>query len=205
MKYFSLSLFSILLLFILPIVLIKLEILPIAWRFPLLYTMVGIVFVIVLSEKWTLKDLGIRLDNIRESMIPYIVFTILGLGFIYLLAVVFDREPALSRFTLEGFSLLFIPISIAQEFIYRSYLLAKLGKLVKSPTIAILLNTALFALLHIIYPNPIMLLPVGIVAGLGFAWIYYRYPNLILISISHMILNYAITSFCFFTITMQSC
>jgi membrane protease YdiL (CAAX protease family) len=184
---------------------LKLGIIPIEWRFILLYTFLGAVILLALLERLTLKELGIRFDNLKTGLVSYLFFTALGLLFIFALAQLLGREPSLDRFASSQFSLIFIPISIAQEFIYRSYLMVKLKQLTKRPIVVITINALLFAFLHIIYPDPLLLLPVGLISGFGFAWMYDRYPNTILISISHMILNYAITSFCIFTITIQNC
>jgi len=59
-----------------------------------------------------------------------------------------------------------------------------------NPWFIIILNAALFALMHVIYLNAMFVIPVTFIAGLGFAWMYYKYKNLVLISISHTILNF---------------
>lgn len=59
-----------------------------------------------------------------------------------------------------------------------------------SPVFIILLNASLFSLMHIIYLNSYFVRPVTFIAGIGFAWIYYKYENLILISASHTVLNF---------------
>ena len=55
---------------------------------------------------------------------------------------------------------------------------------------AILANAALFSLLHVIYGEPLLVLPVTFVGGLGFALLYREYPNLWLATASHAVLNF---------------
>lgn len=193
------------LLFILPILLIKLGIIPVEWRFVLLYIWLLLIIGLAFQERYSLKELGIRTDNVREAIVPYTLFTIVGIVFILGIAYILDRQPAPESHRYGYFAFLFIPVSLVQEFIYRSYLLTKLERIFYSPTIAITINAFLFAFLHIIYPQPLALFPIGLLSGFAFALLYHRYPNLLLISLSHMILNYVTTLHCFFTIAIQGC
>lgn len=65
---------------------------------------------------------------------------------------------------------------------------------------AVVSNALIFTFAHVIYPNKKINLPLIFVAGMAFAVIYFYYPNLILIAISHIILNYAALLFGFFTL-----
>lgn len=67
---------------------------------------------------------------------------------------------------------------------------AKTKKILNNITIVIIINGLLFSFLHIIFPKPQIMLPLALMAGLGFAFIYYKFQNLILISLSHGILNF---------------
>ena len=70
----------------------------------------------------------------------------------------------------------------------------------KSPIFIICINAAVFAFMHVIYLNSIFVLPMTFIAGIGFAWMYYRYKNLILISVSHTVLNFIAVAMGFFII-----
>jgi membrane protease YdiL (CAAX protease family) len=77
-----------------------------------------------------------------------------------------------------------------QEIAYRGFLFPKLKELTNSWLVIIFVNTILFTILHAIYPMPGLMLPVAFISGLALAVMYRFYPNLILISLSHAILNF---------------
>ena len=62
----------------------------------------------------------------------------------------------------------------------------------------IILNTLLFTLIHIIYPMPEIMIPVAVISGFAFALMYRYFPNLILISLSHAVLNFVAILYGFF-------
>jgi membrane protease YdiL (CAAX protease family) len=99
-------------------------------------------------------------------------------------------KPFLNWWKNAKFLLLFIPLSVLQEVIFRGVLMNMLRRVFTNPVFIIGLNASLFALMHVIYLNSAFVLPVTFIAGVGFAWMYYKYQNLVLISISHTILNF---------------
>lgn len=109
-----------------------------------------------------------------------------------------DKEP--QQFWYRDMHLLFffIPISIAQEFLYRSFLMRELSSLHLSFFSVILVNTFLFTFLHVIYGSLSFVLPMTFVAGIGFAWMFKKYPNFYLISLSHALLNFTAVLYTFF-------
>ena len=98
------------------------------------------------------------------------------------------------------FLLLFIPISVLQEIIFRGVLMNFLIKAFSNPIFIIGLNAAVFAFMHVIYLNSVFVLPFTFIAGIGFAWMYLKYKNLILISVAHTILNFVAVAMGFFVI-----
>ena len=54
--------------------------------------------------------------------------------------------------------------------------------------------------LHSIFPNPTIGLPIAFIGGLGFALMYMKYPSLLLIIISHSIINFFVVLYGFFVI-----
>ena len=158
---------------------------------------------IVLCEKWTLRDLGIRTDNLRTTFLPYALFTITGLIGIFLFAFFLD-QPAASNWWLHShFQYGFLVASVLQEFMFRGFLMPKLRIIFDHAWQVIAVNAALFTLVHLIFPDALLFLPLGLVSGIAFAALYYYYPNLILISISHSILNFFALYFCFFSLSVQ--
>ncbi len=192
-------LFQIILVFILPIFLLYFNIIPVKYRDAVLVTFSLIILVIIIKGHWTLKSLGIRTDNLLSSIIPYAVFTLIGLIVIFILAKSFHRTHADKWWSKENYFFIPVLLTIFQEFAFRSFLMPQLESIFSSIIIIILINALLFSFLHIMFPNPLLLLPIGFLAGIGFAFMYYFYPNLILISISHAILTVFAVSYSFFS------
>ncbi len=207
MKYVDVEqkfLVEILLIFLLPILLIKFGILPESVRLLLLTLGVIAVGIIITRERWKAEDVGIRFDNIKKALPTYTLFTAGGLILLILYANVLNL-PTLH--VLGGKNaelkliLTFLPVSLFQEFLYRGFLMKMLKQIFKSETHTIILvNATLFALLHVIYPHQLFVIPLVFIGGVFFAAIYHKMPNLILVSVAHAILNYAALTLGFFVV-----
>ncbi len=190
---------QILYLYIVPVLLLYFEVIPDRMRVMLLLLVSLLLFGIVKKAKWTLADFGIKRDFMKEIM-PYFVFTIAGALFLFWLSKIVPHDPYPMWWKSTKFLLLFIPISILQEIAFRGILMNFLSKVFSSPLFIISLNSALFAFMHVIYLNSVFVLPMTFIAGVGFAWMYYKYKNLILISVSHSILNFIGVALGFFVV-----
>lgn len=190
---------QILYLYIIPVLLLYFKILPGNFRFLMLFGIAILLYGIVKHDHWTYADLGIKRDFMKD-IIPYALFTVGGVFFLVWLAQVVPHSPFLRWDDNAKFLLLFIPISILQEIVFRGILMNMLRRAFKSPIFIIILNAAVFAFLHVIYLNSIFVLPMTFIAGVGFAWIYYQYENLPLISVAHTILNFTAMVLGFFVI-----
>jgi membrane protease YdiL (CAAX protease family) len=190
---------EIFLLFVLPVLPAFFRRIPKRYRLHIFAMVIAIAAVIVVIQRWPLERLGLIPGALWVGFVPYSLFTILGVLFIFALAKGM-RYPATERWwTRPHFLFLFIPISVGQEFLYRSFLMHELSLVFDHPAAIILANAMLFAFIHIIYPNRTSNLIVSFLAGICFAGLYYYYPSLILISISHLILNFAATYFGMFS------
>lgn len=190
---------QILYLFVTPVLLLYFNIIPDNLRVLMLLAVALILFGIVKNEKWSFLDMGIK-KNFMEDIFPYLLFTIGGSLFLVWLATIVPHNPFLEWWESAKFLLLFIPISVLQEIVFRGVLMNFLVRAFKSPIFIILLNSAVFAFMHVIYLNSIFVLPMTFIAGVGFAWIYLKYKNLVLISASHAILNFVAVALGFFVI-----
>jgi len=195
-----LDIFEVCLIFIAPIVLIYYKMIPFSLRLWTLGIFFSFSILIILQERWPLKTLGIRLDNIKSALAPYAIFVIMGLAFLFWLSR-FISYGLPAQWWRETHFFLFIPVSIAQEVPYRGFLFPRLATIIASAPIIIVVNATLFAFLHIIYPHKKFNLLLGFISGVGFAFIYYLFPNLILISLAHIILNFTAIVLGFFTLT----
>lgn len=188
----ELVLAQILYLFVLPTLLLYYGIIPGQLRIILLFVVALFLYGIIKRAQWTYDDLALRTDYMKD-IVPYVLFTIGGIGlllWVWKINPYTTVRPNYEWWEDARFLLLFIPISVLQEVIFRGILMKLLRHAFKSPLFIILINASLFTLIHIIYAHSVVVLPLTFIGGIGFAWIYYTYPNLILISISHTILNF---------------
>ena len=190
---------QILYLYVIPTLLLYFKVLPGNFRFLLLIGVALLLLGIVKHDKWTYADLGIRKDFMKD-IVPYSLFTAGGVFFLVWLAQIVPHSPFLEWWENAKFLLLFIPLSIVQEIIFRGILMNMLERTFSSVIFIVALNAAVFAMMHVIYLNSIFVLPMTFIAGIGFAWMYSQYKNLPLISISHTILNFVAMIMGFFII-----
>jgi len=194
---------QILYLYLIPILLLYYKVIPGGFRVAVLLVVSILIFGIARHEKWTKEDYGIQGPLSRgwkKYFWPYLIFTVAGVVLLFLIEELEIGQPFLNWWRSAKFLLLFIPISALQELIFRGVLMHMLRRAFTNKWFIIILNAALFAVMHIIYLHAYFTLPFTFVAGLGFAWIYYKYPNLVLISISHAILNFIAMIFGFFVL-----
>lgn len=156
---------------------------------------------IIIREKMSFSELGMTRKNLVKGFVPYVLFTIAGVLGIKMFAREFGFEPYQNWWSNSLFLALFIPISVMQEFAYRSFLMPGLKKVFTDATTVILVNAGLFTILHLFYPEPALVLPLAFAGGLGFATLYYLYPNFWLVSAAHIVLNFYAVSSGFFVIT----
>lgn len=196
---------QIILLFLLPIALLVFRVIPVEFRGWLLVANTFGVVWIVIQERWTWKQLGVRSDNFFVGLPWYLVGT--GAGALTIVAVaVMARRPQLSEWwLLPHFRLLlFIPVSFLQELSFRSFLVPKLRFFLRRKIGVIIANAALFSAMHIIFPAPEILVPLTFAGGLLLTALYLRFQNLLLAALSHMALNVFFVVYCFGTFR-QSC
>jgi membrane protease YdiL (CAAX protease family) len=190
--------------FIIPVALMYFNIFSFKYRKHVLLIITAVVILMVLIEKWTLIRLGIRTDNITEAIIPYAICTFIGLIFLLIVSKVFKRERQKGFFKKKFFIYEFMAVSIIQEFMFRGFLFPQLQEIFKNGILIILINVLLFTFMHVIYSNDFISLLTIFLGGIYFASIYYVYPNLILVSISHAILNYVAVLYNFYRIEKTS-
>jgi len=196
-----LILVQIFLIFILPIALLYFKILPADWRVGLLVISALFIYGIIRHEHWTHEDMGIRHDNFKKALPFYFFFTVLSIGVLFLLDYKVGMPDINTKmFYLKTF-IFFLPISFFQEFAFRSFLIPRLKEVFKNTYVIIFSNAVLFTLIHIIYPNLGISIPIAFVSGIFFAWLYWKYPNLLLISLSHAVLNVVALLLGFFRIS----
>lgn len=193
---------QVLLVFIVPVALLYYHVIPLSMRVPVLAVATsGFVAYLVLVEGWTSHMFGIRKGEFSKFFGPYLVFTVSMMLVLVLFGEYAIKTEELKRWwTSSHFLYLFFFVSLFQEVAYRGYLVPALGKMTKSLSVMVLANILLFTFLHIIFPNPIIGLPVAFVGGAGFVLMYLRYPSLPLVVLSHAALNFCAVLYGFFII-----
>ncbi len=176
-------------LYLIPILLLYYKVVASNFRIVMLLLVTVLIYGITRYEKWNNQDFGIQKDW-KKYFFPYLIFTAVGVIFLFIMEEFEIGKPFLNWWTNAKFLILFIPLSVIQEILFRGILMNMFRRVFSSQVFIIVLNASLFALMHIIYLNSIFVLPVTFVAGIGFAWMYYKYENLILICASHTILNF---------------
>lgn len=144
--------------------------------------------------------LGLTTHRIKQYIIPYALFTLIAITLITLFGEKMGQEGLARWWTYNHFLYGFFIVSLFQEIGYRAYLIPALGKLVSKPIYIILINALLFTFLHILFPNPLIGLPLAFIGGIGFALMYMKYPSLLLIIISHSTINFFVVLYGFFVI-----
>jgi len=175
---------------ILPILLVKLKIFT--YKFRYIAHLTGFLFILflIIYHSYTPYYLGIRFDNLAQGIIPYSLVTII-ITLVLLVYVKITKQKTVKRlFLLPHFQYGFLVVSFLQEFVYRGLLIPVLLSANFSLATTVITSAILFAYLHIIYPNSLRNVFFGFILGIIYALIYLSYPNLILVSISHAVLNF---------------
>lgn len=188
-------------LFIVPVVLIYVDIIPHSWRLLVLLGVLILIWGIIRYQHWTKAQLGLANPFRFKAIVSWSIFTIVGVVAIIFFAKQFDFTPLNLLNWSESYRLIlfFIPISVLQEIAYRAFLTERLKEFSFSLFHRTLLNAVLFALLHIIYPYAAITLPVAFVGGFIFSLIYERHPDLVLACIAHCFLNFTAVLFGIFS------
>lgn len=191
---------QIFLIFVVPIVLLYFNILPVSWRIVMLAVNALLIYGIITREHWTHEDMGVHTQNFKKSFPFYLFFTIVGLVALFLIDHKMNMPDIDTTNYIIRTWIFFLPISFFQEFAFRSFLIPRLKELYDNTFVIVFINAILFTLMHIIYPNLGIGLPIAFVSGIFFAWLYVKHPNLLLITISHSILNITAVLLGFFAI-----
>lgn len=194
----ELILYQIFFIFILPIALLTFGIVPLSWRMVVLCISMLFMYGVIQNEKISDHDMGLGKTGLRRGVAAYTLFTIIGAILLVKISLYFGLKPNIVWWKSTHLLFLFLPVSLLQEIAYRGFLFPKLRKLSSKWWVVIGANVILFTVLHAIYPMPDIMLPVAFFSGIGLAVMYRFFPNLLLISASHVILNFIAVLYGFF-------
>jgi membrane protease YdiL (CAAX protease family) len=185
-------------LYVLPVLTIALGLVPAAYRYWMFGAGMAVLVIEMAAARWPPRRIGLRLDNLVPCLPPYAAFTAVAVSGLGLLTWLLGRSPAghaLDRWD-PALTTAIVALSLLQEVSFRGYLLAKLDAVFDGTAPKVVANAALFAWLHAIFPDPLLSVSITFLAGLGFAAMFVRYPNLWLAGASHAVLNCVATAYC---------
>lgn len=194
----ELVLYQIFFIFILPIALLIFGIVPLEWRMVVLCVSMLFMYGVIQNEKMSDAAMGLGTKNFRRSFLPYLLFTGAGVFGLIHLSRFLGITPDIVWWQSPHLLFLFLPVSLLQEIAYRGFLFPKLQQLSSKGWVIVGANTVLFTVLHAIYPMADIMLPVAFFSGLAFALMYRFFPNLLLISGAHAVLNFVAILYGFF-------
>ncbi len=158
---------------------------PVGWSVSIVTGILVLYYACVLRRRQTpWRDYGFRADNIREAGWRVGCWTLGATGLLVLVAGLLGNT--FSRPEL----LLLLPLyplwGILQQFVFQGILHRALLTCLDSRQLALLINSVLFALVHVSDGRVVGL---TFVAGLCWSWFYQRWPNLWVLGISHGVLG----------------
>lgn len=192
--------YRIVLVYMTPMLLVYWGVIPFVWHIPVMLGVVSFVFYFAHKDKLSEQELGMVKPKSYKDYLLYGIFTAIGVIAIILFAEKLGYKPMVDWHTNVRFLTLFIPISVLQEFAYRSVLFPELHRIFDEDSQVILANAGIFTILHIMYPGPQVVLPLTMIGGLAFATLWKIKPNFYLISCAHIALNFTAVLYGFFAI-----
>jgi membrane protease YdiL (CAAX protease family) len=158
------------------------------------YLFVGILVTAAVAEslfrKRSLKELGLRLDNLKVSLLVYGIAAMLLSTAIYLAYLSPNvRASSQPAYTIGFLAFYFLVSSPGQEFLFRSWLFYRMKEVgISSVWSQSLLAALAFGILHI-HHYDWLTFSVAFIFGLIWATLFHKYPNFFSASLFHGILG----------------
>lgn len=166
--------------YITPVVLLRLSVIPYRWRFCVLIAMAAVA-VIFATARYSAHGLGLR----RPGLLQILGWAVIPSAL--LIAGVFwaDLPHRLLATQRLPFYLFFVLLSApAQEFLYRSFLFAELAAARIPPVGMVVVSACLYSFMHTIARDGMTTL-LTFVVGLIWATIFLRTNNFFIVALSH--------------------
>ncbi|MCC7436477.1 CPBP family intramembrane metalloprotease [Candidatus Nomurabacteria bacterium] len=175
---------------LLPVLLIYLKIIPQNWQylFGALVTMSALslflIYRFIKKQQWSWQKVGFTLQ-LKKDFWLYGPVILIGAILFFVAPFVVDVKDGFNTNTTFWFTFVGSPL---QELLYRVYLLT-IGALLFSPRVNFVANVSMFAVMHVVYGDPEIVIPSVVFAGMMFTGLYMKSQNVILISITHIVWN----------------
>ena len=157
---------------------------PVGWIIPIVVTVLFCYWGFGLRRRsHTWRDYGLRSDNFVAAGLPIGCFTFVG-GVVIVGWAIFSGN-SLARPELLILLLIYPLWGFVQQLIFQGLLHRGLLVIAPSRSIALILNSAAFASVHI---SDWRVLVLTFIAGLFWSWFYQRQPNIWALGLSHGVL-----------------
>ena len=178
---------------------------PPAWVMTKMIEAISIVmfFIILKTTSFSIKDMGIRINNYKDTFGMAALISIGGTAAVMLLKVLmlqfipqfFPEDAPFWDWKILGFADLIYPFTaVLQEFLARSVMQENLRRIFvgkSADAMSVIVSSLIFGVLHIAYGLPLMLGAALLLGALGM--LYNRQRNIWGLSIIHFVLGEAVT------------
>ncbi len=175
-------------LYILPVVLLLIKVIPFSDRFLVLAITGALIIGLALLNEISLADLGFNHQNLLPAIKDILPVTIISS--VLMIAFYLNHGMRIDNTGIPWYFYVFY-ISLSsplQEFLYRSYLFNRLAQIQLNQGSIIIITAILYSFAHSIYQDlPTVLL--SLIIGLYWAYHYNRFKNFYSITLSHTILG----------------
>lgn len=180
------------LLFILPVLALRIKIIPWRKRHWVLSATVITALLLTATEFTSWKNLGFRTDTLLPAVLAYGTIIAGGFWVIQRLAKKYTPLPQNHAFFFG------IALATAQQFLFAAFLMPR--ALAELPdAIAVLVVAVLFAIIHLGYGDARRVAPLTLLMGLFFLTVYAAWPNILVAIAAHSTLNIIAVRRGFFT------
>lgn len=131
----------------------------------------------------------LNFENFRSAITTYFAFTVVAVLTLWMLQTYLVFPDWLKDDEVVTFLLVH---ALIQEIVFRTYLVSRLKLFITKPVPLALVSGLIFASAHAILPDAFVVVLLTFIAGTIWSYLYFKFPNLLFIVISHVIINIAI-------------
>ena len=174
-------------LYVLPVILILVDIIPFGYRFITLGIVGLLIILSAILKKVSFSEVGFNQHNLipaLKNILPItVICTVLSILYYHFYGTRIDNS-GIPIYFYVFYILVSAPL---QEFLYRSYIFHILSE-VNLSRYFLIISPVLYALAHVIY-NDIPTVILSLIIGIYWAYHYARFKNLYSIAFSHTVLG----------------
>ncbi len=176
--------------FFLPVTLVWAGIIPFGFRFQTMALVLGAMAAFCVIRRHSPADLGFRGKHLGKSLAWNGLLCLMGAMALYLLHKAGCERPRHPLLGIKAYLAYIFVLAPVQEIFFRGLFFAELDqtKMAERKGLVLILTSAVFAFLHVIYLYPPMI-PVTFVAGMAWGFEYQKHRNIWGVILSHAVLG----------------